>query len=42
MLEKVLDLKKESMFLTDTLENIDVHFQYIASKKHRFFLSVHP
>ena len=33
MLEKVLDLKKKSMFLTDTSEDIDAHFRYIASKK---------
>ena len=44
MLEKVLDLKKKSMFLTDTLEDIDAHFRYIASKKKNpcFFRSGHP
>ena len=33
MLEKVLDLKKKSMFLTDTSEDIYAYFRYITSKK---------
>ena len=33
MLEKILDFQKTSMFLTDTSEDIDAHFRYIASKK---------
>ena len=45
MLEKVLDFQKTktSMFLTDTSEDIDAHFWYIASKKKiYFFRSGHP
>ena len=33
MLEKVLNYQKTSMFLTDTSEDMDAYFQYIASKK---------
>ena len=34
---------KKSMFLTDTSEDIDAHFRYIASKKKStFFRSGHP
>ena len=43
MLEKVLIFKKTSMFLTDTSEDIDAHFRYIALKKNiDFFRSGHP
>ena len=28
------------MFLTDTSEDIDAYFRYIASKKHRCFIEV--
>jgi hypothetical protein len=43
MLEKVLDFKNTLMFLTDTSDDIDAHFRYSASKKHRcFFRSGHP
>ena len=42
MLEKVLDFQKALMFLTDTSEDIDAHFQYIAlKKKSMFFRSGH-
>ena len=37
MLEKLLDFQKTSMFLTDTSEDIDAHFRYIALKKSMFF-----
>jgi len=37
MLEKVLDLKKTLIFLTDTSEDIDAYFRYITSKKLMFF-----
>ena len=33
MLEKVLDVQKTSIFLTDASEDIDAHFRYIASKQ---------
>ena len=39
MLEKVLDFQKTSMSLTDTSEDIDAHFRYIASKKTSMFFS---
>ena len=43
ILEKVLDFQKTSMFLTDTSEDIDAHFRYMGSKKHRcIFRSGHP
>ena len=44
MLEKALDFQKASMFLTNTSEDIDAHFRYIASKKKKpmIFRSGHP
>ena len=37
MLEKVLGFQKTSMFLTDTSEDVDAYFRYIASKKKSMF-----
>ena len=40
MLEKVLDLRKKSMFLTDTSEDIGAYVRYIASRKTSMFLTI--